>query len=138
MTVLVNAAARYSDGANNFAICDNGNPALVWDSPSEAEDAKPVPSRRNRILKELGRTAKQGGSASLLYREVYASRLGVLHLLEVDELATGIDDRDCHCPAAPARLSNRGCRRGLRNVRRDCQAIRDLRRWRERSLRDDP
>jgi len=72
-----------------------------------------VATTGDRILEDLGRSAKQGGRARLFDGDLDRAELGVVHALEVDQEAPVVDDRDRVRRGAGLRHFGGGGRRRL-------------------------
>src|SRR5688572_32775986 len=98
MPVLLAAPAGDADAASNPAADDDRNTAIDGHRPLEPKEAEALSSGRDTILKDLRRPPEQRRRACLFNRDVHASDLRVIHLLEIDKVPAGVDDGDGHVP----------------------------------------
>ena len=104
--VLIATAAGGADSPNQFAVHNNRDAAFNWDRAGEAKNAKAFPARSDGVLERFCRAAEKGRRFRFVHRDFDAAQLGVRHPFEIHEVATGIDDRDCHGPIVLASLGN--------------------------------
>src|SRR5688572_27480292 len=122
-TVLGAGAAGGANRTNDLATHDDGKAAIDGNRLAQRKDTKAFATGGKSVLKRLGRSLKQCGRSRLVHRNACAAVLGMVHLLEIDECAVRIHDRDGHREIALPRLCNRGGRRLLRDIGRDRHAV---------------
>src|SRR4051812_40110233 len=106
--VLLRGHAADADRTDDLAVDDQRDAALEWRHAGEAEDRQPAAGQP--VLEGLARPLEARRGARLVLRDLGAGDLGVVHALEVDELAGGVDDRHRHRPSVLLALGERGGR----------------------------
>jgi hypothetical protein len=95
-SILLVGPARSTDGTNDFAANNKRKPATDGQDITHSQKAQPNSSGRYGVFKELCRTAEEGRCTSFVNGNLDIASLRAVHLLEVHQFATGVDDGDRH------------------------------------------
>jgi hypothetical protein len=96
--VVFAGVAGNADGADDFAVLDDGDAAFDGDGAFNAENARAYRAGGECILEGFGGALKENSGAGFGDAELGAAELSVIHLLVVDEIAGSVDDGDGHGP----------------------------------------
>src|SRR5208282_4795129 len=103
-----------ANAANDLAVLDEGNAAFNRYGTFQPKYAETYPTSSQGVLKGLGRTLEQRRRAGFVNGDLSATELGIVHLLVIDEVTAGVDNRNRHVPVVLASLGEGCCRRLLR------------------------
>src|SRR5262245_38432816 len=92
LPVLIRGGAADADGTDDTPADHDRQPAL--DRRDARQSEKRVASLGDAVLEYLAGAAERRRGARFLDGDVAARRLGVIHLLEVDERTVVVHDRD--------------------------------------------
>jgi len=107
--VMIAGVARDANGADDFALHNDGDAAFNGHSAFETKNAKASAAGGEGLLKSLGRALEAGRGACFRDADIGAAELRVVHLLVVDKVSAGVYDGDGHIPVIFSSLGESRC-----------------------------
>src|SRR6185312_6624797 len=92
--ILFGGAAAYADGTRELSTQQDRNPAFNRQHIWKGEDGRA--SAGKHILENFGRALEQDRAAGFANRDLDTGEQGVVHSLKMQQIGTGVDDRDAH------------------------------------------